>query len=105
MIHKNRQRKYSISKEGDADGDGINFCISFIADHFGFGRIGEEDGQNAEKFDSARFTLDRFADRCRSISFTDLELVLRLWSGGLAGLTATGLFEIGKTAMQEKKNP
>lgn len=27
--------------------------------------------------------------------FTDLELVLRLWSGALAGLSATGLFEIG----------
>lgn len=27
--------------------------------------------------------------------FTDLELVLRLWSGGLAGLSATGLFELG----------
>jgi hypothetical protein len=27
--------------------------------------------------------------------FTDLELVLRLWAGGLAGLSATGLFELG----------
>lgn len=27
--------------------------------------------------------------------FTDMELVLRLWSGGLAGLAATGLFELG----------
>lgn len=26
--------------------------------------------------------------------FTDLDLVLRLWSGGLAGLAATGLFEL-----------
>lgn len=26
--------------------------------------------------------------------FTDLSLVLRLWSGGLAGLSATGLFEL-----------
>lgn len=26
--------------------------------------------------------------------FTDLDLVLRLWSGGLAGLSATGLFEL-----------
>nr|WP_028530524.1 holin [Paenibacillus sp. HW567] len=26
--------------------------------------------------------------------FTDLELTLRLWSGGLAGLSATGLFEL-----------
>ncbi|MNL11768.1 Phage holin [compost metagenome] len=28
--------------------------------------------------------------------FTDLELSLRLWAGGLAGLSATGLFELGK---------
>lgn len=27
--------------------------------------------------------------------FTDLDLVLRLWAGGLAGLAANGLFEIG----------
>lgn len=26
--------------------------------------------------------------------FTSMELVLRLWSGGLAGLSATGLFEL-----------
>jgi len=26
--------------------------------------------------------------------FTPMELVLRLWSGGLAGLSATGLFEL-----------
>ena len=26
--------------------------------------------------------------------FTELDLVLRLWSGGLAGLAATGLFEL-----------
>jgi hypothetical protein len=26
--------------------------------------------------------------------FTNLDLVLRLWSGGLAGLSATGLFEL-----------
>lgn len=29
--------------------------------------------------------------------FTDLDLVLRLWAGGLAGLSATGLFEFIKT--------
>lgn len=28
--------------------------------------------------------------------FSDLDLVLRLWSGGLAGLGATGLFELVK---------
>ncbi|WP_413380260.1 holin [Alkalihalobacillus sp. 1P02AB] len=27
--------------------------------------------------------------------FTDLDLALRLWAGGIAGLSATGLFEIG----------
>ncbi|MEC0135904.1 holin [Paenibacillus macerans] len=27
--------------------------------------------------------------------FTDMDLVLRLWAGGLAGLSATGLFELG----------
>ncbi|WP_150273219.1 holin [Paenibacillus tepidiphilus] len=26
--------------------------------------------------------------------FTELDLTLRLWSGGLAGLSATGLFEL-----------
>lgn len=26
--------------------------------------------------------------------FTDLDLVLRLWAGGLAGLSSTGLFEL-----------
>lgn len=29
-----------------------------------------------------------------STPFTELELVLRLWAGGLAGLSATGLFEL-----------
>lgn len=29
-----------------------------------------------------------------SVPFTDLDLVLRLWAGGLAGLSATGLFEL-----------
>jgi len=28
--------------------------------------------------------------------FTDFELVLRLWAGGLAGLAGTGLFELVK---------
>jgi len=28
--------------------------------------------------------------------FTDLDMVLRLWAGGLAGLSATGLFELVK---------
>jgi ABC-type enterochelin transport system permease subunit len=29
-----------------------------------------------------------------SSPFTELEITLRLWSGGLAGLSATGLFEL-----------
>ncbi|MED2942404.1 holin [Bacillus swezeyi] len=38
--------------------------------------------------------------------FTGLDLVLRLWAGGLAGLTATGLFEIGKNRdTRQKKKP
>ncbi|PPA72467.1 holin [Jeotgalibacillus proteolyticus] len=28
--------------------------------------------------------------------FTDLDTTLRMWAGGFAGLSATGLFEIGK---------
>ncbi|MCM2674257.1 holin [Alkalicoccobacillus plakortidis] len=31
-----------------------------------------------------------------SFPFTDLDLAMRLWAGGLAGLSATGLFEISK---------
>ncbi|WP_432355337.1 holin [Sporosarcina sp. A2] len=27
--------------------------------------------------------------------FTELDIALRLWSGGLAGLAATGIFELG----------
>lgn len=30
--------------------------------------------------------------------FTDLDLTLRLWAGGLAGLAATGLFELFTTS-------
>jgi hypothetical protein len=29
-----------------------------------------------------------------AMPFTDLDLTLRLWAGGLAGLAATGLFEL-----------
>ena len=41
--------------------------------------------------------------------FTDLDLTLRLWAGGLAGLSATGLFELafsnrdGKTKEDEEE--
>lgn len=34
--------------------------------------------------------------------FTELDLVLRLWSGGLAGLSATGLFEMMNNRNKEK---
>lgn len=30
-----------------------------------------------------------------ALPFSDLDLTLRLWSGGLAGLAAIGLFELG----------
>ncbi|MDG5470540.1 holin [Jeotgalibacillus sp. ET6] len=30
-----------------------------------------------------------------SASLTELDLTLRLWAGGIAGLSATGLFEMG----------
>lgn len=30
--------------------------------------------------------------------FTDLDITLRLWAGGLAGLSATGLFELVRPA-------
>lgn len=35
--------------------------------------------------------------------FTDLDVVLRLWSGGLAGLAATGLFELGNNRNEGAK--
>ena len=31
-----------------------------------------------------------------SFPFTDLDIAMRLWAGGLAGLSATGLFELTK---------
>lgn len=33
--------------------------------------------------------------------FIDLELGLRIWAGGISGLAATGLFEIGKNTMED----
>lgn len=40
--------------------------------------------------------------------FTDLDTVLRLWAGGLAGLSATGLFELfdnqDGASKEEQKN-
>lgn len=35
--------------------------------------------------------------------FTDLDLVLRLWSGALAGLASTGLFELGNDRSEGAK--
>lgn len=35
--------------------------------------------------------------------FSDLELTLRLWAGALAGLTATGLYEVVKQRDGESK--
>ncbi|MFD2046659.1 holin [Ornithinibacillus salinisoli] len=34
--------------------------------------------------------------------FTDMDLVLRLWAGGLAGLAGTGLFELVKKTGKSK---
>lgn len=38
-----------------------------------------------------------------AIPFTDLDVVLRLWAGGLAGLSATGLFELMDNQKGESK--
>lgn len=35
--------------------------------------------------------------------FTDLDLVLRLWAGALAGLASTGLFELGNNRNEGAK--
>ena len=35
--------------------------------------------------------------------FTDMGPELRLWSGGIAGLAATGLYEIGKKGKKSKR--
>ncbi|WP_096188388.1 holin [Evansella halocellulosilytica] len=36
-----------------------------------------------------------------SYPFTDFELIMRLWSGGISGLAAVGLFEIQKCSIRE----
>lgn len=36
-------------------------------------------------------------------TFLDADLYLRLWAGGISGLAATGLFELGKNAKEELK--
>lgn len=35
--------------------------------------------------------------------FTSMNIELRLWSGGIAGLAATGLYEIGKKSKKSKR--
>ncbi|EIT85545.1 hypothetical protein A374_09918 [Fictibacillus macauensis ZFHKF-1] len=37
-----------------------------------------------------------------SFPLTELELTVRIWSGGLAGLAATGLYEAGKHSFTNK---
>lgn len=34
--------------------------------------------------------------------FLDVELGLRIWAGGISGLAATGLFELGKNVKDDK---
>lgn len=36
--------------------------------------------------------------------FTDFDLTLRLWAGGLAGLAGTGLFELGSRTVKALKS-
>lgn len=36
--------------------------------------------------------------------FSDLDLTMRLWAGGIAGLTATGLYEVVKQREGESKD-
>lgn len=38
-----------------------------------------------------------------SSPFTDMDLVLRLWAGGIAGLGGTGLYEVFRTREGESK--
>lgn len=35
--------------------------------------------------------------------FLEAEIGLRIWAGGISGLAATGLFELGKNAKEELK--
>ncbi|MFB1098640.1 holin [Terribacillus sp. JSM ZJ617] len=36
--------------------------------------------------------------------FTELDVVLRLWSGGFAGLAASGLYSLGKKTISNNNN-
>lgn len=38
-----------------------------------------------------------------SALFLDVELILRMWAGGISGLASTGLFELGKKSIDEDK--
>lgn len=38
-----------------------------------------------------------------AVPFTDLDVASRLWAGGLAGLSATGLYELGKQSKPRKQ--
>jgi hypothetical protein len=38
-----------------------------------------------------------------SAPLTDMDAQLRLWSGGIAGLAATGLYEIGKKGKKSRR--
>lgn len=35
--------------------------------------------------------------------FTDADIGTRIWAGGISGLAATGLFELGKQSMKKNK--
>ena len=36
-------------------------------------------------------------------TFLDADLYLRFWAGGISGLAATGLFELGKNAKKDEE--
>ena len=36
-------------------------------------------------------------------NFLEADLVLRIWAGGISGLAATGLFELGKNAKKDEE--
>lgn len=40
-----------------------------------------------------------------AVPFTDLDAVMRLWAGGLAGLASVGLFEVVKQRDDKSKGP
>lgn len=36
-------------------------------------------------------------------TFLDADIYLRIWAGGISGLAATGLFELGKNAKKDEE--